>query len=394
MKKIALVVFSIFLLVGLGFVYINSTQPGFVQEIVNQATPPKKDIKSFLPQGSALSYPLNIERGYSMGVFADVGSGKPRMLALDPIGNIVVSITNQGKVVALPDTDNDGVAEPAVDILTGLDRPHGIAFDGQYIYVAETDKVTRYFYNPKTFAVGASKLLFSLPSGGGHYTRTIKIHGDELYVTVGSSCNVCLESEDQRAAMLVSNLDGSSLREFASGLRNTVFFDFDNKGQVWGNDMGRDNLGDHLPPDELNVISTGSDYGWPYCYGNKIRDEKFESGNLSQYCIDTKAPAFEYPAHVAPLGITFIDSNLFPSSDQGNLLVAFHGSWNSSVPVGYKIVKLSFYGGVVTSMTDFISGFIQGAEVLGRPVDLMFDREGYLYITDDKSGLIYVVSKG
>lgn len=176
-----------------------------------------------------------------------------------------------------------------------------------------------------------------------------------------------------------------NLRVFAKGLRNTVFFTFDGKGRIWGNDMGRDFLGDSLPPDELNIISEGKDYGWPYCYGDKVRDTKFQNGQQPDYCKDTQGPVFKYPAHVAPLGITF--------DGQGNIFASFHGSWNSSVPVGYKVVKLTLSGDNIVKSEDYVTGWLKGQEVLGRPVDLIFDKNGNLYISDDKAGLIYVLFK-
>ncbi len=375
------------------FIYTKFSQTGFSNLIVDRFTPPNKEIKNFLPLGKDLDYQIKIADGFRMGVFADLGSGRPRVLAQDPNGVIVASLTSEGKVVALADKNGDGISDQQINILTGLNSPHGLLFDGNDLYVAESGRVSRYYYDKNTFKVSQKKELFQLPTGGGHFTRTIKVFGDKLYTSVGSSCNVCNEKDKNRAAVLVSDLDGNNLRVYASGLRNTVFFTRDSSGRIWGNDMGRDLLGDNLPPDELNIISEGN-YGWPYCYGQKIRDGSFEGGTKENYCVNTKPPIFEYPAHVAPLGITFISSDLFSPSDQGSLLVAMHGSWNSSVPVGYKIVKLSILGGEVTQVEDFITGFIKNGEVLGRPVDLMFDNKGYLYISDDKSGLIYVVSKG
>jgi glucose/arabinose dehydrogenase len=188
-----------------------------------------------------------------------------------------------------------------------------------------------------------------------------------------------------RAAIWVSDLDGKNLRQWAGGLRNTVFFTFDKNGKIWGNDMGRDLLGDNLPPEELNIIEDGGDYGWPFCYGDRVRDEKYLAGKQTEYCQKTRSPIFKYPAHVAPLGITF--------DKDGNLIVAFHGSWNSSVPVGYKVVKLRVKNDQVTGTEDFISSWLTPErEVLGRPVDVVFDEADNLYISDDRAGVIYKVS--
>ncbi len=394
MKRIVLILFSVLAVTGLIYLFLKTYLKIDTRVFLTNLIPPRKDIKQYLPQGAELRYPLTIPSGFRIAVFADLGTGKPRVLALDPGGTLLTSITNKGKVVALPDENRDGKADKMVDVLTGLNRPHGIAFEGGKLYVAETDKVVSYSYDPASFKASYPEILFSLPSGGRHFTRTIKIREGKIYTSVGSSCDTCLEDDSRRAAILVSDLDGSNLRVFAKGLRNTVFFVFDKKGQIWGNDMGRDFLGDNLPPDELNIISENKDYGWPYCYGNQIRDVKFKIGEKGAYCVDTQSPVFNYPAHVAPLGLAFINSSLFSPNEQGDLLVAYHGSWNRSEPVGYKIVKLTVFADSVGQAEDFISGWLTDGEVLGRPVDLLFDQQGALYISDDKAGLIYYLTRG
>lgn len=392
-KKYYFFLFIILLVLGGYFAYKKVTSSINVRNIVSLNTSPKEPITKLIPQGKDVNNPLDLPTGYRIGIFADLKGELPRVLAFDPNGVLVASLTKNGKIVALPDTNKDGISDKTVDILTGLSSPHGIVFNGGKLYVAETDKVETYDYNPENFSVTNKKVLFTLPGGGRHFTRTLGIQGDRLYTSVGSSCDTCIESSNLRASVLVSNLDGSNLKVYASGLRNTVFFTFDKNGTIWGNDMGRDFLGDNLPPDELNVITEGSNYGWPYCYGDMVRDSSFMAGQNESYCTTTKAPLFKYPAHVAPLGITFINSPLFDSTDQGSILAAFHGSWNSTTPVGYKVVKLNVVNGKVVSIEDFITGWIRGDAVYGRPVDLVFDKTGYLYISDDKAGVVYVVSK-
>lgn len=354
---------------------------------------PKKDLFEGLPQGGALNFSLSVPSGYKLGLFADLGDLLPRVLEFDPQGVLFASIPGRGRIVALPDENKDGVADRVVDVLTGLNRPHGMAFAGGKLFVGESDKVVRYDYDPGSFGTTNRQVLFDLPNGGRHFTRTIKIHDDNLYSSVGSSCDTCIEDDGKRSSILISGLDGSNLRVFAKGLRNTVFFVFDKEGRIWGNDMGRDFLGDNLPPDELNIIQGGGDYGWPYCYGDGVRDSRFMAGTNQNYCDNTKPPAYKYPAHIAPLGLTFIDSPLFGNNDQGDILSSFHGSWNSSTPVGYKVVKLKVEDGRVVGMEDFITGFIKDGEVLGRPVDIVFAENGTLFISDDKAGAIYILSK-
>ena len=156
--------------------------------------------------------------------------------------------------------------------------------------------------------------------------------------------------------------------------------------------MGRDNLGDNLPPDEINIIRKGQDYGWPKCYGNKVHDTSFDRIGFDP-CADTQSPIYKIPAHSAPLGLAFIDSSQFPSDWKNDLLVAYHGSWNRSVPTGYKIVHMKVQGNGIIKAEDFLTGFIQEGIVVGRPVDLLFDNQGNLFISDDKGGFIYMVQK-
>ena len=356
--------------------------------------PPKQDIVQLLKKGNELEKPLAITDNFHIGIFADLKKfGMPRVLRFDDQGVLFTSLTKKGGIIALPDNDNDGVVDEIVTVLAGLNNPHGLDFHQDWLYVAESDRVVRYKYNSGNFTVDKGEVLFLLPDRGRHYTRTINVHEDKLYTSIGSSCDVCIENDEKRAAILVSDLNGNNLRVFASGLRNTVFFDFDSEGKMWGNDMGRDFLGNDLPPDELNIINEGSKYGWPRCYGKSIRDIKFRSFESLDHCKSTFPSTYDYPAHIAPLGIRFVDSEIFSSNEQGDLLVSFHGSWNASPPRGYKVVKLKVEEGRVTVMEDFVSGWLTDeGDILGRPVDLIFGSDGALYISDDKAGVIYLVT--
>lgn len=392
MRKLLVVFFGFGLL---GYFLVKNYYHVDEKALLTAIKPPAEDISEKLPQGSDLETPLKIPNGMRLAVFTDLKErGMPRVLAFDKNRTLFASITRNGKVIALPDEDKDGTADRVVEVISDLDRPHGIAFENKKMFIAEADKVVAYDYDSENFTIGSGQELFSLPGGGRHFTRTIKIYDGKLYTSVGSSCDVCVEDDEKRSTILVSDLEGKNLKVFAKGLRNTVFFDFDKDGRIWGNDMGRDFLGDLLPPDEVNLISEGKDYGWPYCYGKNLRDLKFSPGNNLDYCLNTQPSVYDYPAHIAPLGITFINSRLFSRQEQGDILSAFHGSWNSSVLVGYKVVKLTVADGRVTKMEDFITGWLKdNDDVLGRPVDLVFDKDGILYISDDKAGLIYILTR-
>lgn len=389
MRRFIITFLVVVVLISVAFAFVSKVIriPGFnfnTRNVVSLITPPSKDIRQSLPQGANLTYPLAIPDGKGIGIFADLKGMAPRVLTFDSNQTLLVSLTSQGKILAMPDANNDGQADKIVEVLTGLNKPHGLAFDGNNLYVAETNKVSKYTYDPRDFSATNPQVLFELPAGGRHFTRTIRINSGKLYVSIGSSCDTCVESNELRASIWVANLDGSDLRPFATGLRNTVFFTFDRAGNMWGTDMGRDYLGDSLPPDEINIIEEGKDYGWPYCYGKQVRDAKFRPGEFSDYCPATTPTAYDLDAHVAPLGLAF--------DAAGDLYVALHGSWNSTIPAGYKIVKLSVFANNVTNLQNYVSGWLSGREVLGRPVDIVFDDSGRMFVSDDKAGLVYILS--
>ncbi len=392
MKRKALIL-GLLILIGICIVVFFTLQNPNFKGIGPALKPPAGDIADRLENqlaGEDIDFPLALPPSFKISLFAK-GVGNARVLKFDPTGNLVVSQPNSGKVVALVDKNKDGKSDETKVIVEQLNRPHGLAFNDGYLLVAETDKVSRFHYSNLT-ATG-KEVLFNLPGGGGHSSRTIEFGKDnKLYTTIGSSCNACVEKDNFRAKMLVSEADGKDLKVFAQGLRNTVFFEpHPQTGELWGTDMGRDLLGDNTPPDDLNIIKEGHDYGWPYCYGQKIHDSDFDP-KKEHSCKDTTPPVFEFPAHSAPLGLAFINSKNFNPDWEGDLLVSFHGSWNRSVPTGYKIVHLKVENNTITQSQDFISGWLEGDSSLGRPVDLVFDSEGRLFISDDKAGVVYLVT--
>ncbi len=352
-----------------------------------------------LPTQSAQNNPqikndlgLNIPPGFSIDIFAK-GLDNPRDLVFDDNGTLLASIPSKGKIVALPNKDKDGKADKIVDVLTNLNRPHGLAFFQGKLFVAQETQLARYNWDWQNLQANLDKPLFTLPKGGRHFTRTIAFKTDgTMYVSIGSSCDVCKEADPFLASIIKSDKDGASPQLFAKGLRNSVFIAVNNQSQkLWGTEMGRDFLGDNLPPDEINTLEDGKDYGWPNCYGNKTADTKFNPSATDQNCQNTQPPLYALCAHCAPLGLAFIKSDKFPKDWQGDLLVSLHGSWNSTKPVGYKIIKLHVENEKITGEEDFITGFLKGNQTIGRPVDLAFGPSGDLFISDDKAGVIYRV---
>lgn len=343
--------------------------------------------------GPAPSIQLTVPNGLQIGVFAE-NLGDARDLVTSPGRNLLVSLPDDGRVVALPDKDNNGVADEVKTVISGLEKPHGIAFYNFKLYIAEEKRIVRYNWDEDAMTAVRDKELFPLPSGGRHTSRTLAFDNKgTLYIAIGSTCDVCFEKNEWISTIIQSNADGDNPKVFAKGLRNAVFIALNPKtNELWGTEMGRDNLGDTLPPDEINILKESQDYGWPVCYGKKIYDKTF--GQRSpDHCNQTQASIYDIPAHSAPLGLAFVQSPDFPTDMHGDLLVAYHGSWNSSRQVPSKIVRMNIEGDTITGVEDFITGFMVNNELVGRPVDLQFDKAGSLFISDDKTGNIYKVVK-
>lgn len=409
MRNLVLILAIILSLIGVFFwTKKNTTTPTTFSQtnssISQQSENPAKNVA--VSQGETPTIPFKLPSGFTIHTFAK-NLGTARDLQFSPGGALLVSNPSSSEIYALPDKKGVGVADEKKLVVKGPNKAHGLAFFNNKLYVAGVTQVVRYNWDENNLSATQDKVLFSLPENGDHNLRTITFSKDgKMFVSVGSTCNVCQESSEFSATVITADAEGNNLRVFAKGLRNAPFIQFNPKTlQLWGTEMGRDNLGDNLPPDEINIIKENlmtnsgvNDYGWPNCYGNKIHDTNFDHSG-SDPCGNTVPPIYEIPAHSAPLGLTFIDSAQFPADWQGDLLVAYHGSWNRSTPTGYKVVHLKVNGNSITNSEDFITGFLPAgaiigpAQALGRPVDLTFDQKGNLYLSDDKSGSIYIIQK-
>ncbi len=343
---------------------------------------------------------LKAPPGFHIAVFSEA-LDNPRMMIFTPGGVLLVSESDEGKVVALPDPKNAGKAARTVTVLDGLNEPHGLAFYEGKLYVAENDKVRRYDWDEASLRATNPVKLTDLPSGGGHSTRSLLFHGGKMYVSAGSSCNVCFEKDPRRAAVMEFNPDGSGQRIFAKGLRNAVGLAVNPKTDtVWVTVNGRDWLGDDLPPETVYDLGRdgGVDGGWPYCYGDRVPDSNFTKAGDDR-CQNVIEPKVQMQAHSAPLGLAFYEGPSFPAEYRNNLFVAFHGSWNRSVPTGYKVVrvKLDDKGQPVGGAEDFITGWLAPGETkkgrwMGRPVGIVFGSDGAMYLSDDAGGVIYRIT--
>lgn len=341
---------------------------------------------------SALDGRLRVPAGFRMNYFANGLSGV-RFMAVGPDRAMYATQPGSGRVVRLPDRNGDGVADTVETVVSGLNRPHGLAFHKGALWVANTDGVVRVPMGANGLSNGAPVYVNHFEGGSGHYTRTVIFGADSaMYVSVGSSCNICVEKNPERATVLRFNEDGSGKRIFATGLRNAVGLAVNPTTKaIWVTQNERDNLTpDHqdLPPEEINILTDGGDYGWPYCYGDRIPNPEY---NDAARCAKTIPPALGLQAHSAPLGLTFLtQATKFPADYRGDLLVAYHGSWNRDVPTGAKVVRIHVRDGKPVSVEDFITGW-QGPDGRrwGRPADVAVAADGSVLISDDAAGAIY-----
>jgi len=319
---------------------------------------------------------VNLPEDLSISVYA-AGLGKVRFLEFND-NLLYASQPRQGRIIALPDKNNDGIADEIITVAESLNYPHGIEFYKGVMYVAVMDGVVKLEDKDKDGIYETKQQIISgIPEGGNHITRTIRILDDKIYLSVGSSCNICLDNP-KRAAILQYNLDGSNEGIYASGLRNSVGIIFKD-GLLWGTDNGADYLGEDFPPEEINIIEKNKDYGWPRCHGDNYEHPDYGTGT----CNNVEKPYIKIQAHSAPLGLRFA-SEEFPY--QG-LFVAHHGSWNRKVPVGYKVVRIKDPEGNPV-VEDFIEGFM--VSKFGRPVDIIFNEEK-MFLSDDKAGVIFLI---
>jgi glucose/arabinose dehydrogenase len=385
--KIIVLVFSTFIFTACNF------PVGWPNRLIIHTPTPNHTIEPVaLPGATPVADLISVPPGFTISIFAQ-GLAEPRMMTIGPDGSLYVAERGAGQILRLPDQDGNGKADRLQVVAGDLSAPSSLAFyrDGS-LYVSETTRILR-LSNPDPKGVFQQRevVIDGLPEGG-HTTRTILFSPDwsKLFVSIGSSCNACDETDPHRAAILQYRPDGSGGWIYAHGLRNAVGLSFrPGTDELWVTNNGRDLLGDDLPPDTIQVVHQGQDFGWPRCHAGRIADPDLGS---SGSCKGISPPAVELQAHSAPLGLTFYSGAQFPSEYQGNLFVAFHGSWNRSIPTGYKVVRISFKDGWPGPAQDFASGWLRSGAAWGRPVDVINAKDGCLLVTDDEGGIIYRIA--
>ena len=336
---------------------------------------------------------LNLPPGFKISVYARNVTGA-RSMTMSPQGTLYVGSREPGLVHAIPDANHDKKGDSVIRLLSGLFQPNGVEFHDGALYVAEINRILRYDNIEKQLQKPPKPAVVNntLPSKQHHGQKYIRFGPDGwLYVPIGAPCNCCLSSDPRFASMCRMKADGSGFEVFANGIRNTVGFDWHPVTKdLWFTDNGRDMLGDNVPVEELNCApKKGMHFGFPFCHGGDLADPEF---GKQRPCSDFTPPEIKIPAHVAPLGMKFYTGKMFPQEYQNCAFVAEHGSWNRSIPDGYRVALVRFHNNKAVKHETFIGGWLQPNGVWGRPVDLHVMPDGSLLISDDYAEVIYRVS--
>ncbi len=384
---------------------ITSAQRDTLLQYVKSLTPNTPD-NSGLPLST-----LKLASGFNIEVFAKAEGA--RSLAVTPEGIVFVgtggfsNVDPNGRVHAVVPTAS---GRKVIALAWDLDNPNGVALQGNDLYVAELTRVIKFKDALGWVKANVNKTLgktsapytvvySGLPEQPTHSWKYLGFGPDgKLYLNIGAPCNICLPDRDTYATIMRMNADGSNLETVARGVRNTVGFTWHPETkEMWFTDNGRDQLGDNLPPDELNRLTfDGQDFGYPYCHAKTISDPTYGKNQDCASDAFTK-PEMELGAHVAALGLTFYEGTMFPSAYRNAVFVAEHGSWNRSRKNGYRLSVVQFTqnaeGKTVGTYQPFIAGWLNDANQTnwGRPVDVKNYIDGSLLLSDDQTGAIYRV---
>jgi glucose/arabinose dehydrogenase len=347
------------------------------------------------PDSENLADSLTAPPGFRVEVFStDVPNA--RAMVLSEQGTLFVGTRDDGRVFAVVDRDRDGRADQVHTIDDNLHMPAGVDLRDGDLYVSAVDRILRYDDIESRLEDPPEPVVVSeaFPDEEAHGWKFIRFGPDgQLYVPIGVPCNVC-NPEDQRFGTIMRmNPDGSDLEIFARGIRNTVGFDWHpGTGELWFTDNGRDEMGDDIPPDELNrAPRQGLHFGFPFCHAGTIPDPQF--GHLRS-CSEFVPPVQKLGPHVAALGMRFYTGSQFPERYRGAIFIAEHGSWNRATPIGYRVTMVTVDAeGNATSYEPFIHGWLDNdsGTAWGRPADVLVHPDGGLLISDDRAGWIYRV---
>lgn len=341
---------------------------------------------------------LKVPDGFSVEPFAE-GLGNTRIIAVAENGFIYVSRREQGDVLLLKDEDGDGKADGAPVQIASRAQAHGLAIKDGKLYLVTVKEVFVADMRDDGTLGPLQMIIGDLPDAGQHPNRVLSFGPDGmLYISIGSTCNACNESNAENATIVRATPDGKSRTIFASGLRNTIGYDWHPEtGELWGLDHGIDFLGDEVQPEEMNKLEQGRQYGWPHIYGiDGINPQSTPPGGITkeQWREFSVPMVVGYTAHAAPMQMKFYDGSAFPAEFSGDAFATMRGSWNRNPASGYEIVRIRFKDGKPDKIEPFLTGFLSdgGKTHFARPVGLAVAKDGSLLMADDANGVIYRVA--
>jgi len=336
---------------------------------------------------------ISLPAGFTIGVYARDVPGA-RSMAAGPAGVVFVGTRGNGRVYALTDRDDDGRADSIFVIASGLNMPNGVAWQDGSLFVAEVNRVLRYDGIADRLDDPPDPVVVQdgFPADRSHGWKYIAFGPDKkLYVPVGAPCDACIPDDPRQGTIMRMNRDGSGLEVYASGVRNSVGFDWHPAtGDLWFTDNGRDMLGDDLPADELNrAPHPGLHFGFPWCHAGDVPDPRY---GAERTCAEFVPPEVKLGPHVAALGMKFYTGAMFPPRYLNTIFIAEHGSWNRSDPLGYRITTVTLPDTATPEYSVFADGWLQGGRSAGRPVDVLQLPDGSLLVSDDHAGAVYRIS--
>lgn len=347
----------------------------------------------FNTANAAADLPLNklkLPTGFEISVYtADVPNA--RAMAFGKNGTLFIGTAREGKVYAVV-ADKAGKTQ-AYTIAQGLQDPNGVAFRDNALYVGERSRILR-FDNIEDNLPSPPKPVVvydGFPKNAHHGLKVIRFGPDGmLYAPVGAPCNVCDPEADKFAVITRLKLGGQP-EVYARGVRNSVGYDWHPETkELWFTDNGRDLLGNDTPPDELNhAPKKDMHFGFPFCHGADLADPQF---GLSRKCQEFTPPAQKLDPHAAALGMRFYTGTQFPAEYRNRIFIAEHGSWNRDPKLGHRVSMVTLRDNRAIKYESFISGWLEGDNAWGRPVDVIVAPDGALLVSDDKAGAIYRVS--
>lgn len=352
------------------------------------------------------NYSVNLPPGYKARIFYAGGLGKPRFLSFDHKDVLHVSDQTNGKIYAMPDANQDGIADTLIVAAQGFSGNHDVKFCNRFMYVTEENRVWKLTDADSNGIYEVRNILIdNLAQGaptGGHRTRSIAIDSanQKIYVSIGSACNAC--REEQRAVIEQYDLDGTNRHIFASGTRNAVGLTMHpSTNKLWANNNGSDNLGNGIPLEWVDLVRDGGFYGYPLAYGNKtwvnfnaapdyqalLPLTSSDSAKVNKMIV----PAAQIEAHSAPMGISFLNPS-FGNGLKNGMITALRGSWNAPGDHrGYKLIYVDFTDGQDTTanfVADFCTGFITDTVARtywARPVGVAVNNAGEIFMGSDET---------